>query len=96
MTEFEKAEKVFKALGSASRIHILDMIRNGTSNPGEISRRLHRDRSTVEKHLRVLLAAGIVQKVPSLKVDGRLTIGYSVRSEMKSLLELVQTISDKV
>jgi DNA-binding transcriptional ArsR family regulator len=55
-----------KALADRSRLQILECIQKDVSNPGDIARKLDRHRSTVEKHLRVLLKAGIVQKVPSL------------------------------
>jgi DNA-binding transcriptional ArsR family regulator len=66
MSDFEKMERALKALADKSRLEILECIQNGVSNPGEMAKKLNRHRSTIEKHLRVLLKAGIVEKVPSL------------------------------
>jgi predicted transcriptional regulator len=45
-----------------------------TSNPGAMARKLNQHRSSIEKHLKVLLAAKIVEKVPSLSKGGQLKI----------------------
>ena len=54
------------AFASRSRLRILECMQQGISNPGEIARKLKRHRSTIEKHLRVLLRADMMEKVPSL------------------------------
>lgn len=69
---------VFKALGSESRLRILECIEEGVTNPGEIAKKLERPRSTIEKHLRVLLRAGLVEKVPDLNPKGNLRVIYRV------------------
>jgi predicted transcriptional regulator len=71
----------------------LECIQTEVSNPGEIARELKRHRSTIEKHLRVLLSAEIVEKVPSLNKDGQLTIRYAIRENAKKLLVTIQDIS---
>lgn len=90
MSGYEKTEKVLKALACRSRLQILDCIQNGISNPGEISKESKRHRSTIEKHLRVLLAANIIEKVPSLNKSGHLTIRYEIREEANELLLIIQ------
>ena len=90
MTDYGKTEKILQALASKSRLQILECIRNGVTNPGDMSKELKRHRSTIEKHLRVLLAADIVQKVPSLSTGGQLTIRYSILESMKGLLARIQ------
>ena len=65
MSDHEKTEKILKAVADKSRLQILECIQKGISNPGEIAKELKRHRSTIEKHLRVLLAASIIKKVPS-------------------------------
>ena len=92
MSEYEKTEKVLKALACKSRLEILDCIRKGISNPGEVARKLKRHRSTIEKHLRVLLAAKIVEKVPSLSKGGQLMIRYRIHDNAKELLTRIQEI----
>ena len=93
MSEYEKTEKILKALACKSRLQILECIGKGVSNPGEIARKLKRHRSTVEKHLRVLLAGKIVEKVPSLSEGGQLMIRYKIRDNAKELLVRIKEAS---
>jgi DNA-binding transcriptional ArsR family regulator len=93
MTDYGRAEKLLRALGSKSRLQILEAIQNGITNPGDISKELKRHRSTVEKHLRVLLSAQIVQKVPALSTGGQLTIRYGIPENMKGLIARIQDIT---
>ncbi|MFB0543722.1 MAG: ArsR/SmtB family transcription factor [Candidatus Bathyarchaeia archaeon] len=58
-----------KALDNETRLQILDSIERSISNPGVIASRLDRPRSTVEKHLRVLRSAGLVEKIPALNPE---------------------------
>jgi len=93
MSDYEKTEKILKALASKSRLQILECMQKGISNPGEIARKLRRHRSTIEKHLRVLLKACIIDKVPSLTKRGQLTINYEIRENASKLLITVQEVS---
>jgi len=90
MIDSEKAEQLLKALADKSRLQILECIQEGTSNPGEIAKDLNRHRSTIEKHLRVLLAARIVEKVPSLTKGGQLSVRYKVRENAVMLLAKIR------
>jgi DNA-binding transcriptional ArsR family regulator len=90
MTEHEKTVGLLKALGDRSRLQILECIQGGTSNPGKMARSLNRHRSTVEKHLRVLLSAGIVEKVPLLTKEGHLSIGYKITERAAKLFAAVK------
>lgn len=96
MSSYEKTEMFLKALADKSRLQILDYIRNGIVNPGDISKKLGRHRSTVEKHLRVLLKAGIVKKVPSLARTGQLSVRYRVCDNAAGLLETILAASQKI
>lgn len=91
-----KTERILKALASKSRLQILDCIQKGISNPGEIARKLGRHRSTIEKHLMVLLTANIVEKVPSLTSGGQLTIRYDIREKVKGLLDTIHEFAHAV
>jgi len=95
MDSYEKTERVLKALASKSRLQILECMQKEISNPGEIARRLRRHRSTIEKHLRVLLAARIIEKVPSLSKGGQLTIRYKIRDDANELLATLESASQK-
>ena len=95
MSDFEKIEQLLKALADKSRLQILDLIEDDVSNPGDIARKLQRHRSTVEKHLRVLLKARIVEKVPSLTKDGHLSIKYKISDDASQLLTAVNNACRK-
>ncbi len=95
MSDYEKSEKILKALADRSRLQILECIQEGISNPGEIAEKLKRHRSTVEKHLRVLLAVNIVEKTPSLTKSGQLTIRYKMRDNTSQLLAAIQDAIQK-
>jgi len=90
MSDYDKTEQLLKALADKSRLKILELIQEEISNPGDIARRLQRHRSTIEKHLRVLLKANVVEKVPSLTKDGHLAIKYKIRAEASQLLTIVK------
>ena len=95
MSNYEKTERILKALADKSRLQILDCIEKGVSNPGEVANELNRHRSTVEKHLRVLLKANMVEKVPSLSKSGALAIRYKVRDNAKELLATIKEAFEK-
>ena len=90
MNDWEKTGKILKAFADKSRLQILECIQKEVSNPGEIAKKLKRHRSTIEKHLRVLLAANIVEKVPSLTKGGQLSIRYKIRDNASELLVTIQ------
>jgi DNA-binding transcriptional ArsR family regulator len=90
MNDQEKMESLLKALGDKSRLEILECIERGISNPGKIARNLDRHRATVEKHLRVLLRAGIVEKVPSLSSEGHLSVNYRIIGSAARLLAAIK------
>jgi len=95
MSDHEKTEKILKALADRSRLQILECIQQGVSNPGEIAHKLKRHRSAIEKHLRVLLTAKIIEKIPSLTQGGQLTIRYNIRESANKLLATVQDAVQK-
>lgn len=90
--DYEKTEKILNAMASKSRLQILECIQKGDSNPGEIAKALSRHRSTVEKHLRVLLKAKIIEKVPSLSKGGHLEIRYRIQENADVLLKAVHDL----
>lgn len=54
-------DRVFKALASATRRRILDLLKNQARTTGDLCEQFPRlDRCTVMQHLRVLEAAGLV------------------------------------
>ena len=89
-------ETVLKALASKARLEILECIQKGMSNPGEIAAKLSRHRSTIEKHLKVLLTAKIVKKVPSLTEDNHLTIRYNLQGNVRELLATIEKFCQEI
>jgi ArsR family transcriptional regulator len=62
-TELELARnraKVFKAMAHPSRMHIIELLREGPRNVGELTATIGSDISTVSKHLGILRESGIV------------------------------------
>lgn len=62
-TELELARsraKVFKAMAHPSRMHIIELLREGPRNVGELTATIGSDISTVSKHLGILKESGIV------------------------------------
>ena len=90
MGSCEKTEKIFKAFADKSWLQILECIQAGNSSPGEMSRKLDRYRSTIEKHLSILLAAKIVEKAPSLTERGHLSIHYRITSNAEEIVTAIQ------
>ena len=90
MNDREKIERLLKALGDGSRLQILECVEVGVGNPGKMARNLNRHRSTVEKHLRVLLRAGIVERVPLFTSEGHLSISYKITESAVKLLAAVK------
>jgi DNA-binding transcriptional ArsR family regulator len=90
MSIMEKMEDLLKAMGDKSRLQILECIQQGINNPGKVSRNLNRHRSTIEKHLRVLVKAGIVEKTPSLTSQGHLSVSYKITDKAAKLLAAVK------
>jgi DNA-binding transcriptional ArsR family regulator len=70
--------RVLRAMAGKSRQRILTTIEKGVKNPGKIGRELGMPRSTVEKHLRLLVAAGVVEKKPILTPENRLGLSYEI------------------
>jgi DNA-binding transcriptional ArsR family regulator len=61
--ELEDLESVFRALGHATRRHILIVLnaRGGTMTAGQIARRFSCSWPTTSRHLRILEEAGLVR-----------------------------------
>ncbi len=95
MGDRERTSRLLKAFADVGRLQILECIQSGVSNPGDISRELNRHRSTVEKHLRVLLKAGIVEKVPSLTKSGQLSVQYRIRENANEFLATIREAAKK-
>lgn len=71
--KLDKQDRIFRALGHATRREILDLLRAAPRTTGEICARFHRlDRCTVMQHLGVLERAGLV----AVRMEGRQRWNY--------------------
>ncbi|MBD3191584.1 MAG: helix-turn-helix domain-containing protein [Candidatus Heimdallarchaeota archaeon] len=80
----------FSALGNERRLKIIENIEKGISNPGQLSKKMDTARSTIEKHIRVLVEGGVLEKDPGLNPEGQLRVYYKVRENVRKLLEMVR------
>jgi len=71
--KLDKQDRIFRALGHATRREILDLLRAAPRTTGEICARFSRlDRCTVMQHLGVLERAGLV----AVRMEGRQRWNY--------------------
>ena len=75
----------FKALGDARRLRIVGALLEGELDAGQLAVVAGRDSSTVSRHLRVLVEAGILRR----RRDGRRIIYAIVSPEMAGLLRRI-------
>ncbi|TFG19198.1 MAG: ArsR family transcriptional regulator [Promethearchaeota archaeon] len=81
-----KIAEIMGALGNVTRLDILDLIAEGISNPGALSKKLASPRPTIEKHLRVLLKANVISKYPGLSPEGQTRIYYRIAENFNPFL----------
>ncbi|MEK9777007.1 MAG: metalloregulator ArsR/SmtB family transcription factor [Quisquiliibacterium sp.] len=60
----EQLAKYFRALGEPLRLKILDSLRHGPENVGQLTRALGCSQANVSKHLAILTEAGLVCREP--------------------------------
>jgi len=89
---FEPSPNVFRALADPTRREILQLLRSGALNSGEIAARFEATWPTVSRHLAVLRDAGLVVSVRQ-KQEIRYELNTSVLQELtQHLVELVASI----
>jgi DNA-binding transcriptional ArsR family regulator len=88
----EPSPNVFRALADPTRREILQMLRKGALNSGEIADRFEATWPTISRHLAVLHAAGLVRSVRH-KQEIRYELNTSVVQDLAHhLIELVAAI----
>jgi DNA-binding transcriptional ArsR family regulator len=88
----EPSPNVFRALADPTRRDILQMLRNGALNSGEIAERFDATWPTISRHLAVLHAASLVRSVRH-KQEIRYELNTSVVQDLAHhLIELVASI----
>ena len=89
MKRSEPSPNVFRALADPTRREILQMLRKGALNSGEIADRFDATWPTISRHLAVLREAGLV-----LSVRQKQEIRYELNTSV--LQELVQHVMELV
>lgn len=88
----EPSPNVFRALADPTRREILQMLRKGALNSGEIADRFEATWPTISRHLAVLHAAGLVISVRH-KQEIRYELNTSVLQDLtQHLIELIGSI----
>ena len=88
----EPSPNVFRALADPTRREILQMLRKGTLNSGEIADRFDATWPTISRHLAVLHGAGLVRSVRH-RQEVRYELNTSVLQDLaQHLIELVASI----
>jgi DNA-binding transcriptional ArsR family regulator len=88
----EPSPNVFRALADPTRREILQMLRKGALNSGEIADRFEATWPTISRHLAVLHAAGLVVSVRH-KQEIRYELNTSVLQDLtQHLIELIGSI----
>jgi len=88
----EPPPNVFRALADPTRREILQMLRQGALNSGEIADRFQATWPTISRHLAVLHAAGLLRSVRH-KQEIRYELNTSVVQDLvRHLIELVASV----
>lgn len=88
----EPSPNVFRALADPTRREILQLLRTGALNSGEIADRFDATWPTISRHLAVLHAAGLVRSVRH-RQEVRYELNTSVVQDLaRHLVELVASI----
>ena len=56
----EEREKIFKALGDANRLIIMDLLKGNEMSAGQILRQVKMGQSTLSHHMKILCDSGVV------------------------------------
>ncbi|HUU77749.1 MAG TPA: ArsR family transcriptional regulator [candidate division Zixibacteria bacterium] len=89
MSDFSKVEILLKAFASTSRLEIIDCIQKGITKPGEIALKLNKHRSTIDKHLKILVEADVVKRVVNPIIEDT-TISYVLHKNANVLLATIK------
>jgi predicted transcriptional regulator len=96
LSSASKQLRVLNALADESRLRIIQTILSGTSNPGEIARSMGKHKSTIEKHLRILLETGVIQKTPRLDDEGHLQVRYTMNRERETVIRNILDMAERL
>lgn len=92
MKSSEPPPNVFRALADPTRREILQLLRQGALNSGEIADRFQATWPTISRHLAVLHAAGLLRSVRH-KQEIRYELNTSVVQDLvRHLIELVASV----
>lgn len=84
--KISEKEKIFKALGDANRLIIMDLISENELSAGQILRQVKMGQSTLSHHMKILCDSGIVNS----RKDSRwvyYTINEEVAAQVSDVLK---------
>ena len=53
-------------------------------------------KSTIEKHLRILLETGVIQKTPRLDDEGHLQVRYTMNRERETVIRNILDMAERL
>jgi DNA-binding HxlR family transcriptional regulator len=78
--------RIFEALSSRVRLHIIEEMRKGEARPHELEKKLEITRSGLERHLKILLNVGFIKKIVYLE-EGKPRLKYQLSPTVEEFLQ---------
>jgi len=91
----KKTLEILKALSSKTRVAVIEEVKNGREHPEDIARALELKRQSVDKHLLLLNALGIVERDAIFPPEGRPRILYRLSDAGQALLEDADELAER-
>ena len=93
MNNYQRMERIVKALASEIRLEIIDLIQKGIASAGEIAEKVDRHRSSIDRHLKILADANIIKKVATKTEQERKIIVYALQKNANVLLATLKHLA---
>ena len=91
----EKTFEILNALSSKTRVAVIEELKKGREHPDDIARALGLKRQSVDKHLLLLNALGIVERDAIFPPEGRPRIFYRLSDAGQALLEDADELAER-
>jgi len=91
----EKTLEILKALSSTTREAVIEELKKGREHPEDIARALKLKRQSVDKHLLLLNALGIVERDAVFPPEGRPRILYRLSDAGLALLDDTHKLAER-
>jgi predicted transcriptional regulator len=86
-------EQIMKAYASQARLEILDHIQRGITNVSDIALSMGRHRSSIDRHLKILVDANIVKKVQAKSKQGKIVSIYTLEKNANVMLATLKHLT---